>query len=596
MPPRRLAAQKGHTLLAAATPLRSHTAPRLRSGLACAALVLAVTGTLAGCGSSSPSGTTADPASAVPAAAALYVGATVRPESQLSTAALAAGKALTHEPNPYLRLLAALQTPGSPQLNYEHEVAPWLGPHAGIFLNSLSSSSSALLSLVKQGLLGGSAPSAFPFAAGGAQGAIVLDTSDPGKARSFLDTQARRAGAHTSSYRGVTYETNSAGVAFAVVKRFAVIGSEAGLHSVIDTTLGGSSLAKAGGYSKLLAAAPANALAHIYTSPSSTAEANTSEDASGLLALLAGGREANISLVPSANSLTLDADTLAASSGATSQSGGLLAVDPEAAQALDELPSESWLAIGLGHLGTTITQDVQGLQSLGSLMSTLGGAGPESNAGISLSGILGGLTTPLSALGADNPQAKADFASWMGSAGIFASGASLLELRAAVVIESKNAARSRAAVGELADQLRKSGGSVTPVSIPGTETAAGARLNGLPVVLDIAAGRDATGQAKFVLGVGEASVAAALRPSSTLSSATTRSVATGALGEGAQPSLIVNFPTLLGLFEGLGLTESPSVSKFVPYLRALSTLAGGGHDLGGEVERFKLALALGPAG
>jgi hypothetical protein len=579
-------------LLAAFSPLHPHPPLRLRPVLAGLLLVIGLAGALAGCGSSSPSGTSADPASAVPATAALYVGATVRPNSQLSTAALAAGKILTHEANPYLRLLAALQTPGSPQLNYEHEVAPWLGPHAGIFLSSLSSSSSALFSLVKQGLLGGSAPSAFPFATGGVQGAIVLDTSDPAKALSFIDTQAHRAGAHASSYRGVSFQTNSAGVAFGVVKRFAVIGSTAGLHSVIDATLGGDSLAKASGYSKLLAAAPANTLAHIYTSPASAVQAGTSEGASGLLALLAGGREANISLVPSASSLTLDADTLTTGSGSSGPSGGLLAVDPEGAQALGELPSESWLAIGLGHLATTITQDVQGLQSLGSLMSTLGGAGPESNAGLSVSGILDGLTTPLSALGANTPQAKADFASWMGSAGIFASGSSLLELRAAVVIASKNAAHSRAAVTELANQLRKAGGSVSTASIPGTEAAVGARLSGLPVVLDIAAGRDASGQAKFVLGVGEASVAAALRPSGTLSSATTSSAAASALGEGAQPSLMVNFPTLLGLLEGLGLTESPSISKFVPYLRSLSTLAGGGHNLGSDVERFKLVLGL----
>ncbi len=425
----------------------------------------------------------------------------------------------------------------------------------------------------------------------------MLDTSNPSKALSFLDTQARHAGAHTSSYRGVTLQTNSAGVAFGVVKRFAVIGSEAALHSVIDTTLGGSSLADASGYSKLLAAAPANTLAHIYTSPSSVAQTGTSEDASGLLALLAGGREANISLVPSAGSLALDADTLAASSGSAGPSGGLLAVDPEGAQALGELPGESWLAIGLGHLGTTITQDVQGLESLGSLMSTLGGAGPESNAGLSVSGILGGLTTPLSALGANNPQAKADFASWMGSAGIFASGSSLLELRAGGGDRVEEPGRTHAPPWlSSPHQLRKAGGSVSTASIPGTEAAVGARLSGLPVVLDIAAGRDAAGQAKFVLGVGEASVAAALRPSGTLSSATTRSAAARALGEGAQPSLMVNFPTLLGLLEGLGLTESPSISKFVPYLRSLSTLAGGGRDLGGEVERFKLVLGLQAAG
>ena len=91
-----------------------------------------------------------------------------------------------------------------------------------------------------------------------------------------------------------------------VVDHFAVIGSEAGLHSVIDTTLGGSSLAHASGYTKLLAAAPGNALAHIFTSPSSSAQAGAppEEATSGLLALLAGAREANISLVPSASSLS----------------------------------------------------------------------------------------------------------------------------------------------------------------------------------------------------------------------------------------------------------------------------------------------------
>lgn len=534
----------------------------------------------------------------VPATAALYVGATVRPDGQLRTAALAAGKALSHEANPYLRLLGALQTPGSPQLNYEHDVAPWLGPHAAIFLSSLDSSSSALASIVQQGLLGGSATNAFPFATGGVQGAIVLDTSNPGKALSFLDTQAHRAGAHATSYRGVSYESNSAGVAFAMVKRFAAIGSEAAIHSAIDTSLAGSSLAHSGGYAKLLAAAPSNTLAHIYTGPATnTTKAGPAPSASGLLALLAGGREANISLVPTATSLTLDADTLAASQGSPAgSSAGLLAVDPEAAQALGELPGESWLAIGLGHLSTSIAQDVQGLQGLGSLMNTLGGAGPESSAGLSLSGILGGLTTPLSALGANSPTARADFASWMGSAGIFASGSSLLELRAGVVISSNDPARSRAAVAELAKQLRKGGAAVNPVSIFGTEAAIAARVSGLPVVLDIAAGRDTTGNAKFVMGIGEASVAAALRPSGTLSSSATSSAAASALGEGARPSLIVNFPTLLGLLEGLGLTEAPSVSKFMPYLRSLSTLAGGGHVLHGEVQRFKLVLGLQPTG
>ncbi len=257
---------------------------------------------------------------------------------------------------------------------------------------------------------------------------------------------------------------------------------------------------------------------------------------------LAGAHEANVSLVPSASSLSLDADTLAA--GGAGVAGGLLAADPEGAQALGELPGESWLAIGLGHVGATLGEDTQELQGLTSLGSTLGGGAPESTAGLSISGLVGGLIAPLRVLGANTAQARRDFASWMGSAGIFASGANLLELKGAVVIASKRPAASRAAVAELAAQLRKAGASISSASIPGTEAAVGARVSGLPVVLDIADGRDAAGQTKFVLGIGEASVAAALDPSSTLAAAAPRTAAAAALGEGTQPSMIVELPDL----------------------------------------------------
>ena len=584
--------RKERALPSITSPLhRRRPATRTLAKPACVALVAALCAALAGCGSGSPTGTSADPASVVPAAAALYAGATVRPSGAQKTAALAAGKALTHEADPYLRLLGALQTPGSAPLSFSRDIAPWLGPHAGIFLTSLGSSS-ALPSLLEQGLLGRSSAGAFAFGSTGAQGAIVLDTTDSAKALSFLNAQAAKAGAHATSYRGVRYELTAGGVAFGLVDRFAVIGSESGLRGVIETSLGGSALARTSDYSKLLAAAPAEALAHIYSDPASSTQASSAEGLAGIFQVLAGAHASNISLVASASSLTLDADALA--SGPAGTAGGLLAADPEGSQALDELPAESWLAIGLGHVGTTLDQDVQDLQGLASLPSTLGGGGPESTAGISIGGLLQGLLTPLRVLGAPSAQARQAFASWMGSAGIFASGASLLELKGAVVIASKDPARSRAAVATLAAQLRKLGASVTSVSIPGTEAAVAARVSGLPVVLDIADGRAANGQTKFVLALGEASVPAALNPSSTLAGAAPRTTAAASLGEGIQPSLIVNFPTLLGLFEGVGLLEAPSISKFVPYLRAATTLAGGGRELGGEVERFRLTFGLQP--
>jgi hypothetical protein len=580
-------------------PLPARRRTPVRATLACAALAALFGGALAGCGSSSTPGTASDPATAVPAAVVLYAGATVRPTGALARNARLAGRALSHQVDPYVRLVGTLQTPGSATLSFQRDIAPWLGAHAGVFLTSLSSAS-ALPAQLGQGLIGGSSSGGFAFGTGRAQGAIVLDTSDAARASSFLTKQAAKAGAHATSYRGVRYEVNSEGVAFGLVDRFAVIGSESGLRGVIETTHGADALSATSAYSKLLAVAPADALAHIYSNPAGAGEAGATregaskEGAAGLVRLLAGTRQANISLVPNASSLTLDADTLGA--GGSGGAAGLLAPDPEGAQALDELPGESWLAIGLGHVGTTLGEDARGLQTLSSLPSTLAGGPPEGSAGLTIGGLIQGLVTPLRVMGAASAQARSQFASWMGSAGIFASGASLLELKAAVTITSKNAVRSRAAVSALGAQLSKGGASVSPATIPGTEAAIGARITGLPVVLDIAAGRDAAGQAKFVLGVGEASVRAALDPPSTLSAAAPRSAAGASLGEGIQPSLIVDFPTLVGLLEGVGLIEAPSISKFVPYLRSLTTLAGGGHELTGGVQRLRLVVGLVPAG
>ncbi|HLH15286.1 MAG TPA: DUF3352 domain-containing protein [Solirubrobacteraceae bacterium] len=563
--------------------------PRARARLGCATLLAGAAALLAGCGSSGSPGTSADPAAAVPANVALYAGATVRPTGTLKSDALDVGKTLTHKSDPYLELVNVLRTPGSRKLDFKRDIAPWLGPHAGVFLSSLGSAG-ALPSLLEHGLLGAGGATTFPFGANAAQGAIVLDTSNSAAARSFLDKQAVRAGAHATSYRGVKFEVTSGGVALGVVDRFAVLGSEAGLRAVIEATHGATAaLAHAASYGKLLAAGPAGALGHLYWNPSASAAggadasaggAGASAGLSGLAGALSGGHAANVSLVPSPSSIALDVDSL----GASGQEGGLLSPDPLAAQALGELPGESWLAIGLSHLGATLSRDAHDLQAL----SSLGAAGPSAPTGLSVGSLLEGLLTPLRALAAGGAQAS----SWMGSGGVFASGSSLLELRAAVVISSTDPSRSRAAVSALGAALRKLGGTVSRASVPGTEASLSAALTGLPIKLFIADGRDSAGTAKFVLGLGEPSVAAALQPSSTLASSPARSAAASSLGENIEPSLIVEVPTLLSLFEGVGLLEAPPISQFVPYLRAITTVAGGGRRLGSGGARFRLVVGL----
>jgi hypothetical protein len=606
-----------------ATPIadRGHRRARSTPTLLAALVLAAIASVCSGCGSSHSTGTNADPASAIPGSAPLYANAIVRPEGSLKNSAHAAAETLTHRADPYLRLLQALQTPGSPPLDFNRDIAPWLGPQAGVFLSSLGSADEAsvgqLVSVLGQALLGGSSTtSAFPFGtrspttgAGGGQGAIVLDTSNLARARSFVNTQAERAGAHPASYRNISYKVSSGDVAFGVLDRFVVIGSESGLRSVIDTTLGAPSLRQSPSYGQLLASAPAGALAHVYANPAAEAGGAGGPGASsvrsarpgapGLVGVLAGTRPTNVSFVPQPNSITLDADSLTSAPAATEQtrtgsSGGLSSSLAEGAGALGELPGESWLAVGLGNVGTTLAADVRGLHSLVSLAGSLTGSTSETPtaAGLSVGGLLEGILTPLGILGANSAQARTDFQSWMSSAGIFASGTNLLELRVAVVIASTDPARSRAAVGKLGEQLRKPGVTVTPVSVPGTEAAIAVKLPGLPVVLYIAAGPNASGQSRFVIGLGEPSVIDALKPPNTLSGSSTLAGASGLLGEGIQPSLTVNVATLLALVEAFGLAANPPLSKVVPYLHAVPAIAGGGKSLGGGIDRLRLVAKL----
>ena len=237
---------------------------------------------------------------------------------------------------------------------------------------------------------------------------------------------------------------------------------------------------------------------------------------------------------------------------------------------------------------------MQGLRAIVSLAGSLGGSGAEAPASgaLSLNGLLEAILKPLSVLGADSAEARRAFASWMGSAGIFASGSGLVDLKAGIVISSKNPSLSRAAVARLGELLRKSGASVQPVSITGAQAAVSVELSGLPVTLDVVDARAANGQTKFVIGLSEASVSAALNPSSTLASSAPYSAASTALGEGIRPSITVDFPTFLGLLEGLGLSEEPSISKLVPYLRNLTTLAGGGSSPAAGVQRLRIVAGL----
>jgi hypothetical protein len=285
--------------------------------------------------------------------------------------------------------------------------------------------------------------------------------------------------------------------------------------------------------------------------------------------LFAGAQSASLSVTPTANSISLQGEVHSAS-------GTAPLFGQEGAQALGKLPGSSWLAAGVADTGANLPRALallHGVASLGAstVFASFGGASIEK------------LFDAL-----DSPSAKLqqDFGGWAGSGGMFVSGTGLFNLQAALVIASKDPAASRAAVGKLAKLMRNAGAVVSSASIAGTDAAVSVKLQGFPAVIFIA-----DGQGKFVVGLGQASVQGALTPSSTLSTSASYSTAAAALGGGIEPSLIVEFPTLLGFLEGVGLTQGPGVSNLVPYLKSLGTLAAGATSQSG-VERFRLVLGL----
>ncbi len=579
-------------------------------------LVALLATAVAGCGSS-PSGTSESPATVTPSSAPLYIDAVVKPEGSLKTDATAAAHTLTGRQHPFEGLLKLLAGPTG-KTPSSQEVEPWLGTYAGVFLNSAALDhaegllgSETLEKLLSEGfsgleaaLLGENGLQA-ALGASSAQGALVLDTSDVEKAKSFLEGQAHSAGAHTTSYHGVTYQVSPDGVAEGIVHKFAVIGSEAGIKSVIETAGGGPSLAQASAYSKLTSTAEHGALANAYLSPEELASAlkgsgGGSNGSSGggagsaesilplLEGLLGNPGQLYLSAIPSSNQVALNLDTLPAissaggsgSSGSASNStesgaGNTEPLGESGAQVLRGLPASSWLALGIGDLGNALGNGAQGLGALGSLGSALDIDGID----------FGKLLAPLTSRSLN---VQRDLLSWAGATGVYASGSSVLALQAALVITSKNPARSRAAVAQFAQAYREAGGQTSPTSVPGTETAVTVKLPSFPLELTIAAG-----QGKFVAGLGAASIKEALNPQSTLGSAPSYGAAMSTLGGGIEPSALIEFQVISGLLESLGLNQASGFSGFSSAIAPLGTVtAGGGQSLSDGVKRARVVVGL----
>jgi hypothetical protein len=167
----------------------------------------------AGCGGSSASGGD-DPASAVPAGASIYADATLRPEGSLREDALAAaGKILrTSDPEGKIRELVAdaFAESEDPKLDYERDVAPWLGEKVAIWLAPTSGEEDF-------------------------RGAIVATAKDEDEAQAAIDRAVAGSDKTFSkrTYKDVEYQASTDSAA-GIVEGFAVFGTEPEFKQSVD--------------------------------------------------------------------------------------------------------------------------------------------------------------------------------------------------------------------------------------------------------------------------------------------------------------------------------------------------------------------------
>ncbi|MCW2966578.1 MAG: hypothetical protein JWM71_350 [Solirubrobacteraceae bacterium] len=529
-------------------------------------LLLALTAVpLAGCGSSGSSGSSspgADPAKLAPAAAPIYLEAVVRPDGSLGDGAKAALGKLLHTSDPGAKITALLDKAAAKDDVTWEELKPWLGQRLGIFLTSVGAGS------------GGQS---------GAQGALIADTTDTGKAQATLDKIGQKSAARDSdqlakqTYKGVTLQVDAKGdQASGIVGDYAVVGSVAGVHQVVDVAKGGRPLTDVADYTAARAAVKADdGLAMAYAVPSELLGALSKLAGSSVgsslsqpqtLAVLRGvlsraGRSAAFSLHADGSAVRVDTADI----GAPANASGTAAAD-----ALAALPSDAWLGLGFGDLGGTISRTLAQFGQLASL----------SNTSVDIPALLARFKA---STGID---IQKDFLSWMGDGAIYARGTGLADIGGALTIKSTNPAKSHKAVLIIARGLQKAGLQVQSANVQGYDSAIEVRSPRLPVSVFVAAGGN-----HFSVGINPQALTDLLHPSSTLGSSATYANARKALGGDLKPVFVLDTPSIVGLLEGFGLSNQPSFAKAKPILDVLGPISvGTAHD--GNVARAAFALAL----
>jgi Protein of unknown function (DUF3352) len=474
-----------------------------------------------GCGGAGADGE-GDPATAAPQDALVYAELVVRPEgSQREHALDAAGKVLlTDDPEAEIRRLMRLAFADTGEdFDFDRDVEPWLGERAAFWVR--------------------------PSEAKDNFGALLLATTDADEAEASLKASLERGGKPVAerSHGGADYLVNSEEVAAGIVGDFAVIAREAEYKRTIDASKG-DSLAEADDYSDAIDALEDDRLAHFWV------------DTPGLIEVARGEARARADqlsalvpledLPPIAGSFAADGDRLAVEVKARgSQLGPLMGGG--STPLLQELPGDSWAALGSADVGETLRGTIDGF-----------------------AGALGGLVVRRELQREYGLDLDRDLLDWIGHVGFFVRGTTLATLDGGVVIQPTDEDRAAAAFGRIVGAVQvEEKVRAEPVDIAGADQAFAISDWRSPRPLVIA-----RGSGLVVVTAGRAAAEAALGSDDRLGDTELYAEAEELVG--MEPGALLSMPALLE-FAG------PQLGEAEPYLEAYSVLAAGTVADGDEV-------------
>ena len=501
----------------------------------------------AGCGAGASSGGDG-PASAVPANAAFYVEATVRPEGDLRDDALAAaGKVLrTDDPQAKIDELIAKAFAESedPKLDYEKDVASWLGEKVAIW---------------------GSIPQGEDDEF---RGAVIATVEDEDAARSALDRAIEGSDKtfRKRTYKDVEYEA-STDSAVGLVEGFAVAGTEPEFKRTVDAAMG-DGLDSDDRFKKAMDGLEDDRLGSFYVDVKSLVDTAARQDPDAAQQLEQAKRFFRFDKIgPAAGALMANGDRIAVDISAQVPEGAF----PEglgslysggATPLLGELPGDSWVAFGAPDFGPALKAVYE--QAAGAL----GGAAIENQLRRSL--------------GLDLQQ---DVFSWIGDVAVFARGTGMDSIEGGLVIEVTDAAKAKAAFPKLLGLAQTRGGvTARPVKVDGAEQAFESQLPGAPKPI-VAARSDE----RVVIAYGRDAASDALGGGERLADSDTYAAAKSVLGD-VEPGFLLSVPAVLLLVEASGEADA-DFQKAKPYLEAFGVLSGGNRR-DGDTARSRTAVEL----